>query len=632
LTATDGVAGDGYGSAVDISNDVLVAGAPGVDDMGADAGALYVARYSNENWTQEAKLTAADGVAGDGYGSAVGISNDTAVVGAPGLDDMGADAGAAYVVRYYNENWTQEAKLTANDGMAGDDFGRSVAIDGDYAVVGAPGANSATGVAYLYYRNVTTGWELQTQLAALNGMAGDDFGRTVAISGRRVIVGAPGADDNGIDSGAAYVFERTGSSWVEQVRVTAADGAAGDGFATSVGISGDRFLVGAPGDGDNGIDSGSAYFFAYTGPSPYAIPGDVYLSEAGDNKASESENTGFAELYNCCDASVNVGGYLLRRGTNSGTFAPDGNNYTIPEGTTIDGLSHLIIGNGADETSFKSAWGITDDINYLPGNSGLDIANGHAYQLYNPSTRSEEIDSSPEVPVTQHVVQETVGSWNPPESTDNTTPGEDSQGQTLPVTLSSFSAVQTSANFAQINWVTQSETGLVGYFIYRNISQDFSNGIKINPTTITANNSSSGGNYTFTDENVELEQTYFYWLESVEYNGNTEFFGPVTLTIIQEEEPTPEFPKITALHNAYPNPFNPETTISFSVKKLETATLEIFNMKGQRVKSYPAFTAGNHNIIWNGTNNNGNSVGSGLFFYRLKSDSVQQVRKMLMLK
>ena len=201
---------------------------------------------------------------------------------------------------------------------------------------------------------------------------------------------------------------------------------------------------------------------------------------------------------------------------------------------------------------------------------------------------------------------------------------------TLPVELSSFSAIQTTANFAQLNWQTQSETGLAGYNVYRNTTENFENGLKLNSLLISPSNTSSESNYSFTDESVEFEHDYFYWLESVESDGSFEYFGPISIRI--ESEEIVELPNQTVLHSAFPNPFNPKTTIKFSVQENETANFEIFNLKGQIVKSYPIFDAGNHEVNWSGTDNNGNKVSSGVFFYKLKSESVLQVQKMLLLK
>ena len=127
------------------------------DDVGANAdqGSAYVFTRSGTTWSQQAKLTAADGAAGDWFGYSVAVSGDTAVVGAAG-DDVGANAdqGSAYVFARSGTTWTQQAQLTAADGAAGDCFGRSVAVSGDTAVVGASdddvGANTDQGSAYVF--------------------------------------------------------------------------------------------------------------------------------------------------------------------------------------------------------------------------------------------------------------------------------------------------------------------------------------------------------------------------------------------------------------------------------------------------------------------------------------------------
>ncbi|MCD4817655.1 MAG: T9SS type A sorting domain-containing protein [Candidatus Cloacimonetes bacterium] len=201
----------------------------------------------------------------------------------------------------------------------------------------------------------------------------------------------------------------------------------------------------------------------------------------------------------------------------------------------------------------------------------------------------------------------------------------------LPIVLSSFTAIQTEANFAQISWTTQSETNLYGYNVYRSDEIDFNISFKLNTSILEAENTPTGSDYSYTDESVEFDQTYFYWLESVDLSGNTEFFGPISITL-KDNNQSPDLPNETLLQAAYPNPFNPKTTVNFSVKKDETAQLMIYNMKGQIVKSYPIFEAGNNSIEWLGKDNFGKNVSSGVFFYRLKSASTTQIRKMIMMK
>jgi hypothetical protein len=160
---------------------------------------------------------------------------------------------------------TEVAKLLASDGAADDEFGESVAISGDYAIVGAyrdDDNGTDSGSAYVFERDGSGNWAEVTKLLASDGAADDDFGESVAISGDYAIVGAPIDDDNGTDSGSAYVFERDGTgNWTEVAKLLASDGATSDYFGTSVAISGDYAIVGAYLDDDNGTDSGSAYIF-----------------------------------------------------------------------------------------------------------------------------------------------------------------------------------------------------------------------------------------------------------------------------------------------------------------------------------------------------------------------------------
>ncbi len=268
LTASDGAAGDNFGEAVAISGDTVVVGAY-FDDVGGntDQGSAYVFVRSGVTWTQQQKLTAADGAAADGFAVAVGVSGDTAVVGAWG-DMVGGndDQGSAYVFVRSGVVWTQQQKLTAADGVALDNFGVSVDVSGDTVVVGAywddVGPNIAQGSAYVFVR-VLTVWTQQQKLTASDGAADDNFGWSVAISGETAIVGAysDGVGANA-DQGSAYVFLRVGVLWTQQQKLVSADGAVNDSFGVFVAISGDTAVVGADWDdvGSN-VDQGSAYVF-----------------------------------------------------------------------------------------------------------------------------------------------------------------------------------------------------------------------------------------------------------------------------------------------------------------------------------------------------------------------------------
>jgi uncharacterized protein (TIGR03437 family) len=221
--------------------------------------------------TQQKKLVADDGTAFYRFGSSVALCGETAVIGAP--DDVtGQGHGSAYVFVRNGGAWTMQQKLTADDGAAGDGFGFSVAIGGDTVVVGAPRSDTAgkmnQGAAYVFVRSGVA-WTKQQKLTADDGAAGDGLGFSVAISGDTVAVGAASKNVTFNGQGAAYVFTRSGAAqpvWTQQQRLIADDGAGGDEFGYSVAVSGDTVVVGASIDtiGQNS-DQGSAYVFVRGG-------------------------------------------------------------------------------------------------------------------------------------------------------------------------------------------------------------------------------------------------------------------------------------------------------------------------------------------------------------------------------
>jgi len=272
LTASDGAAVDLFGYSVALSGDTILIGARFADDdkMGVDSGSVYVFTRCGTTWSQQAKLIAADGAAGDEFGYSVALSGDTAVITANGDDSdvNGVDSGSAYVFIRSGSDWSQQAKLTAADGDAGDLFGVRVALDGDTALIGSrlddDDANGIdAGSAYVFTRS-EGGWSQQAKLTAADGGAGDWFGYTVALTENTALIGAQFNDGaNGVDSGSAYVFTRSGTTWSQKTKLTAADGKAGDQFGGKVALSGDTAVVGARlvDDVVKGVDSGSVYIF-----------------------------------------------------------------------------------------------------------------------------------------------------------------------------------------------------------------------------------------------------------------------------------------------------------------------------------------------------------------------------------
>ena len=276
---------------------------------------------------EQAYLKAPNADEDDRFGHNVAISGDTAVVGAyyeasnqasisnndtASADNSNLRSGAVYVFRRTGSTWTQEAYIKASNGNAEDRFGSDVAISGDTIVVGAWGedsnqttiTNGATasadntstdsGAVYVFKRTGTT-WVQEAYLKAANSGAGDYFGETVAISGDTIVVGAGGedsnqttitngatasADDTSTDSGAVYVFKRTGSTWAQEAYIKAANADVDDYFGWPVAISGDTIAVassyedsnqttitnGATASADNSsLYSGAVYVYKRTG-------------------------------------------------------------------------------------------------------------------------------------------------------------------------------------------------------------------------------------------------------------------------------------------------------------------------------------------------------------------------------
>jgi len=279
LLASDGAAGDNFGGIVSVDGDTALIGAWYDDDNGADSGSAYVFTRTGTTWTQQAKLLASDGAAGDWFGYSVALSGDTALVGAVWNDDNGNDSGSAYVFTRTGTTWTQQAKLLASDAAAGDQFGFMVAISGDTALVGAnwdDDNGDKSGSVYVFTRTGTT-WTQQQKLLASDGQAGDRFSLCfLDVSGDTALIGALGDDDMGSNSGSAYVFTRTGTTWTQTQKIIALDGQAGDNFGYYTFLSGDTALIGAPNDDDNGANSGSAYVFTKTSVSlTFSITGGL---------------------------------------------------------------------------------------------------------------------------------------------------------------------------------------------------------------------------------------------------------------------------------------------------------------------------------------------------------------------
>jgi len=254
ITASNGAADDRFGSSVAVGCGRIVVGAY-LDDVGSNVnqGSAYVFDLDGN---QLGIITASDGANGDSFGYSVAVGNGRIVVGAP-FHEVGSNnnQGSAYI---FDLNGNQLGIITASDGAADDQFGFSVALGSGRIVVSSPfndiGSNNNQGSAYIFDLN---GNQLGI-ITASDGAANDNFGRSVAVGSSKIVVGAYADDDNGGASGSAYIYDLDGTN---EVKITASDGAAVDWFGYSVAAGSGRIVVGASRDDDNGNESGSAYIF-----------------------------------------------------------------------------------------------------------------------------------------------------------------------------------------------------------------------------------------------------------------------------------------------------------------------------------------------------------------------------------
>lgn len=370
LKASNTAAIDFFGRGIAMSGDTLVVGAPFQGNGGnisLGVGAVYVFVRNGDTWTQQAFLQASNAEAGDAFGQSVSISGDTLVVGALGessnavgvngdeTNNAAARSGAVYIFVRSGTTWTQQAYIKSSNTEAGDGFGESVSISGDALVVGARNEDSAAvgvdgnqasntassaGAAYVFTRNGAV-WSQQAYLKASNTAASAEFGFQVASSGDTVAVSAI---SEGGQSGAVYVFTRSGTVWSQQAFVKASNGDPGDIFGVSLSLDGDTMAVGAQSEDSNAVgvngnessnganDSGAVYVFTRAGTS---WTQQAYL------KAS---NTGAGDNFG---TSVSVSGDLLAVGApheDSGAVGVNGNQ--ADESALSSGAAYVFARSG----------------------------------------------------------------------------------------------------------------------------------------------------------------------------------------------------------------------------------------------------------------------------------------------
>ena len=333
---------DFLGSAAAIDGDYAAVSAYGND------GFVIILKKTGSVWAQEAVIQVSPG--GNHFGYSAALSGDTLVVGKRLDDVFGGNTGSAYVFRRSGTTWSQETQLFAdNTGHASlAEFGRDVDIDGDTIVVSNPRDDDQgfeSGSAYVFTRSGTV-WSQQAKLTGSSVVTDDEFGNSVSISGDRIVVGAVLGDGVAADTGTAYVFLRTGTSWAEEAILQASDSASGDQYGTAVDINGDSIIVGAW--RHNG-ERGAAYVYERSG-STWPLSGKLAASDGQPLDLFGGGSRGVA-----IDGILAVSGSLFHADdglTNSGSvyvYRKDGGQWTeIKEIKASDAGSESWLGTSVE--------------------------------------------------------------------------------------------------------------------------------------------------------------------------------------------------------------------------------------------------------------------------------------------
>jgi len=343
-----------FGRALALDGDTLAVGAPDVNFPVTGIGAVYIYIDNGSVWTLEATLAPSAGLPGDQFGRSLALQADRLVVGAPFDDDGGVQSGSAFVFDRSGNTWTETAQLLPADPAPGAQFGKSVALDGDTALIGAwldSGTAIQAGAAYAFVE--TTGvWSEQAKLVPATVDAGDAVGETVGLSGDIALLGAPNVDD---DSGAIFQFERAATLWTEATFEVPFSITDGDNFARSLSLLGNLLLVGAPDEDSQGTAKGTVFFFELNQSNTFELHSEI------DNAGSVGD--GFGAAVSVGDDFLFVGAPTADGGASAsgtafavevitiGIFTDKGKSFDGTNGTpNLAGTGTLI---GGDPFSFK---------------------------------------------------------------------------------------------------------------------------------------------------------------------------------------------------------------------------------------------------------------------------------------
>jgi hypothetical protein len=693
LIADDGADGDQFGHAVAISGDYLISGAPYDDNVnGTDAGAVYVFKYEDNQWIFETKLLASDGSENELFGYNVDMEGEYIVVGCPWDDDAGEKSGAAFVYKREGGAWIEQAKLRADDASEDDRFGIDLKISAETVVVGAffdDVVGDRSGSAYVFVREGTT-WYQQAKLLPSDGATDDWFGVTLSLSDNDVAITARRHDELGGNSGAVYVFNRDGNTWTEQAKITAIDGGPGEEFGTPC-ISGNILIIGKHQDDETARNAGAFYFYyrdndvwnlqaKYTASdgngddffgstidmtTSYLVVGAYLDDMAGENAGSvyvfKREGLSCYQIAKLTSSNIAIGDYFGMKISLDGTKIVIGsrnqdtnganagaayvfnmqetpkivsvNDVPHDQGGYVEikwnasfydtgrNLSHYSIWRAIENPvsvfkKLKATKIRTTELNGITQTWGW-VANvpGHRFEeyIYSAPTSCDSMATTDGV----HYFMVSAHQDNDDIFFDSNVVSGYSVDNLAPPSPTGLAA-SLQGNQIELHWDVLPVPDFSHFLLYRNHEV---------LTSILENS--------FVDSNLENNQTYVYHLQAIDVHGNSsELSSEVSVMITSVAKIKVNKPETYRLFNNHPNPFNPETEIQFALPKTSEVVLKIYNTLGQEIKTLinAEYASGIYSTHWNGTDNWGNSVSSGIYIYVLQAGDFLAKMKMSLMK
>ncbi len=560
----------------------------------------------------------------DVFGYSVDISDNYAIVGSPQVSTSLSQAfgnGKAYIYHYNNGLWEEQQILTASDGSFWDWFGCSVSINGEYAAIGAFGddiSGADNGAVYLFHLEGTNWIEVQ-KIIPSDSAPGDYFGWSVSLGNDRLVVGAPRKSSSLQEVGSVYIFKNNNGVWSEEEKLVPNDVYEWDQFGHSVSINDWQILIGKPQVSSSQLQaygSGAAYYFTFDGnhwTQAYKLTPD---------------NIGFWDWFGCSVSIKNENPFIGCfaqdiTGWDNGTayLYTDPNNYFqfIPDDSEPGDFL------GWSVSSFKNLYVIgaprSDDYGTRSGSVYLYEENNKSFtqmvKLFDETPSAyEDFGYSVAIRYDYFI----VGS---PFSNDS---GDETGSVTVfkyedvvPVELVYFNIKRVNKSI-HLEWETATENNNRGFFIERNSN----NSDKWTSLGFVEGHGTTSlpHKYSFIDYNLSVTGEYVYRLKQLDFDGSSTYSVLKSLNISN-------MPQKFELKQNFPNPFNFETKIEFSLPKNCFVTIEISDTNGKIVKNLvnKVMDAGRHSVIFNGK-----GLTSGIYFYRFWAEDFSATKKMILLK